>query len=200
MRRIAATALAERLIGLAARATVRSRSDLLAAYPGRDRDEIARMLVERAVLSSGRVGVSGGVLGSSEYLAPWTLRGVPAQLMAETLAIALIEVRLTAELHALYGIEARGSLKDRAGFWVTAWAKGTAHDPNGPHDFTAAMRKMVSVQARRRLTSRARRNLVTMAPLLAGAALGRWINRKLTREFARGMLASLQAVTSAPAR
>jgi hypothetical protein len=191
VRRIAGPALAERLIGLASRAPVRTRAQLHDAYPGRSTEEIARMLIERAVVASGRVGLGGGVLGSSEYLAPWTLRGVPAQLMAETLAIAVIEVRLTAELHALYGIEAAGSLKDRAGFWVTAWAKGSAHDPNGPHDFTAAMRKMVAVQARRRLTSRARRNLVTMAPLLAGAALGRWINRKHTRAFARAMHLSL---------
>jgi hypothetical protein len=172
---------------------VRTQAELHAAYPGRSSDEIARLLIERAILNSGRVGIGAGVLGTSEYFAPWTLRGVPAQLMAESLAVAIIEVRLTAELHALHGIEAVGSIRDRAGFWVTAWARGSAHDPHGSRDYTAAMRKMVAVQARRRLVTRARRNLLTMAPLFAGAALGRWINRKQTREFALTMHASLQS-------
>lgn len=194
MRRIVTgESLTERLIGLVARASVRSGEELLAAHPGQSQEEIAHQLMDRAVSNSGRVGVGAGVLGSSEYFMPWTLRGVPAQLMAETIAVALIEIRLTAELHALYGIEASGSMSERAGFWVSAWAQGTAHDPNGPRNYTAAMRKMVAAQARRRLKRQARRNLLTMAPLLTGAALGRWVNRRQTREFARTMLASLKS-------
>jgi hypothetical protein len=184
--------LAERLIGATARASFRSQSALHAAYPRLNREQIARILIDRAINTSGRVGLGGGVIGSSQYFAPWTLRGVPAQIMAEAFAIAAVEVRLTAELHALYGIEASGTIKDRAGFWVTAWAKGTAHDPRGPHDFTAAMRKVVAVQTRRRLARRARRNLLTLAPMLSGAALGRWVNRRQTREFANSMHESIK--------
>lgn len=190
------TSLPERLISLSARASIRTRAELLSQFPGMPDDRIADELIERAIRNSGRVGVGAGVLGSSEYFAPWTLRGVPAQLMAETIAVALIEVKLTAELHALYGIEAAGAMRDRAGFWVTAWTLGRAHDPHDSHDFTGAMRKVVAVQARRRLIRRAWRNLVTMSPLLTGAALGRWINRRQTREFATQMHASIRNVTA----
>lgn len=174
--------------------TVRTREQLEREFAGLSRDAIAARLISRAVKASGRVGIGGGVLASGEYLVPATWLGVPVQISAETAAVALIEIKLTGELHALYGLVTEGSLKERATLWVSAWAKGSAITVHDDRDLRAALTKFGQSQVKRQLARRARRNLLTLLPLMTGAALARWANRKQTREFALAMYASIKKI------
>jgi hypothetical protein len=178
---------------MAQRLAIRDRAALLALYPGFEVDEIARRLIARAVKNSGRIGIGGGLVASVQYAMPPSLLGTPAKITAETAAIALIEIRLTAELHALYGIEIPGTVREKASLWVTAWARGTAITAQERADYLAAVRRLAAHRVRRKLVGRGRRNLLMMAPFMVGAALGRAINRRQTRFFARRMHASIKS-------
>lgn len=177
--------------------TVRSREQLESEFRGLDRDAIAQQLISRAITASGRVGIGGGMLAAGEYFAPPTWLGVPVQISAETAAVSLVEIKLTGELHSLYGLVTQGSLKDRATLWVSAWAKGSAVTVHDSVDLRAALTKFGQSQVKRQLARRARRNLLTLFPMMTGAAIARWANRKQTREFARAMLASVKQAANA---
>lgn len=176
---------------------VRDRAALETEFQGRDREAIAGDLIRRAVRSSGRVGIGGGMLASAEFLAPQSWFGIPAQVAAEAVAVALVEIKLTAELHNLYGLVDGTSVKEHGALWVTAWAKGSAVTVHSSRDLITAVTKLGQTQVKRRLARRARQNLTSLFPMMTGAAIARWANRRQTKKFARAMHASIKQAANA---
>ncbi|KQV12079.1 hypothetical protein ASC99_35235 [Kitasatospora sp. Root107] len=50
------------------------------------------------------------------------------EIAAETLSVAAVEIKLIAELHEIYGMPAVGTVAQRAGAYVGAWADGRGID------------------------------------------------------------------------
>lgn len=188
--------LADTLADVAPRLPVRSAETLHAQHPGRDTDEIARRLVGAAVKAATAVGVAGGALAAVQWTAPPTLLSAPAQLAAETLAIAVIEVKLVAELHELYGIPAPGGPTDRGLAYLSAWSERKGLDPANPKSMAAGLGSTVKRQIRRRVVGRFGRNVTTLGPMLTGAVLGGAINRHETRTLAAKIQADVRVAAA----
>ena len=125
-------------------------------------------------------------------LAPWSSRiltlpvlpAFPAEIVAETLVVVGIEIKLVAELHEAYGTPAAGKLPARTSTYVAAWAhrRGVEMIPGGVV-FAAGSPLMQLL--RRRLVARAGRSAFSLAPLLTGAAAGAIFNGRETRKLGR---------------
>jgi hypothetical protein len=92
--------LTDVMLDVAPRIPVRSLATLRAHHGGLTGEPLADALVAAAAKATGTVGAAGGALAAVEWAAPPTLLSAPAQLSAETLAVAAIETKLLAELHA----------------------------------------------------------------------------------------------------
>lgn len=176
--------LAESLAAIAAHLPVRSREMLRAHHHGLRGDSLAESLAEAATRSTTGVGAAGGALAAVEYAAPSTLLYAPAQIAAETLAVAAIEVKLVAELHEVYGVQVPGSGSARAATFVHAWARRRGFDPASPGSLTRALGPATRNELRRRMMFRASRNVTTLGPLFTGAVAGAVLNRHATRKLA----------------
>src|SRR5204862_2947652 len=106
--------LVEAALDIGPRLPVRDRTTLQAHHPGMSNDEIAAALVRTAARATAAVGAAGGALAAAEFLAPPSLVGIPVQLATETLAFVTIELKLVAELHAVYGVTVPGPARARA--------------------------------------------------------------------------------------
>ena len=188
--------LTDTLVDVVPRLPVRPGERLREHHPGRTTDEIAAALVSAAVKASTAVGVAGGALAAVEFAAPPTLLAAPAQLAAETLAVAVIEIKLVAELHELYGVRATGSMADRGTAYLMAWTSQKGIDPLNPKSVVAGLGAAAKRQVRRRLVGRFTRNVTTLGPLLTGAVLGGAMNRHETRELGHKICADLRVATA----
>ena len=90
--------LVAQVITMAPRLRVRNQAALQARFPGKAPDEIARALIEGAARASAAVGGAGGVVSVLPVLPAF-----PAEVVAETLVVVGIEIKLVAELHEAYG-------------------------------------------------------------------------------------------------
>ena len=197
--------LAEAFIELAPRIKVRDLRTLEEHHDGKTGADLAAELVRNAARASAAVGAVSGAVISAEQLAPPTWIVVPIELVAETLAIAAIELKLLAELHEVYGRPVRGTAGERTVALVTAWA-----DRRGVSPATLARRGGLGEvlgrgtrnelvrQVRKRLLGRLGRNLSTLAPLLAGAALSAELNRRATRGLGEAIARDLALADPGP--
>ena len=60
------------------------------------------------------IGAAGGAVAAAEWAAMPVLVAVPLEVVVETLAVAAVEVKLVAELHAVYGVPVQGTGTQRA--------------------------------------------------------------------------------------
>ncbi|MFC8717061.1 hypothetical protein [Kitasatospora sp. NPDC057198] len=173
--------LTERLLDAAPRIPVRNLATLRAQHPGaRTPEELADLLVAGSVRASTAVGASAGTVA----MMPVPLM-MPVELASELLASAAIELKLVAELYAVYGQVPKGSARQRSYAYLAAWSEGRGMDLTRPGALlalnrSAALRRQVG----RRLTRSGLRKLPTLAPLLAGAVIGARVNRKDTLRLA----------------
>jgi hypothetical protein len=188
--------LAETLTDTVPRLPIRSAPTLREQHPGLDTDQIAARLISSAVKASTAVGVAGGALAAVEFAAPPTLLAAPAQLAAETLAVAAIEVKLVAELHELYGLRAEGGTGDRALAYLAAWSNQRGIDPTNPKSMATGLGAAAKRQVRKRLANRFGRNILTLGPLLTGAVIGGAMNRHETKDLGHKMLADLRVASA----
>lgn len=107
----------------------------------------------------------------------------PAQIAAETLLIAAIEVKLIAELHEVYGVAVAGSPRQRGGAYLVSWTNRRGIDPLDPDALRFSLGAAAKNALRRRLVRRAGRNLSTMGPFMSGAVAGSVINHRETRRL-----------------
>lgn len=175
---------------MAPRLPVRDRETLRRQYPGLSDDELADALIEAAARASGAVGATVGVWAVLP-IAPL----LAVEVTAETVAVVGIEIKLIAELHEAYGLRLPGSGVDRMIRYTGAWAdrRGVTLAPgSGLVAIGPALRGKLT----RRLTFRAGRSTLSLAPLLSGAAAGALANRRETRRLGRKIRTQLRRVVT----
>lgn len=184
--------LADVVTELAPRLPVRDAATLHAHHPGRSDDETAEALVRAASLATAAVGGAAGALAAVEFAAPPTLLAVPAQLAAETLAVAAIEIKLVAELHELYGQGPRGGPVQRGAGYLSSWVRQRAFDPVAGTGLAGMLGEAAKRELRSRLVRRLGRSATSLAPFLAGAVAGSEVNRRATRSLGQKLTAQLR--------
>lgn len=193
--------LATTLIETAPRIPIRDLPTLQAQNHGLSGAALASELIRRSSRSSAAIGAASGAVISAQQFAPPTWFTVPFELVFETLAVAVIELKLVGELHEVYGQPVRGSGSERTVVLVKAWAErrgvnpATLGRPGGMAEVLGrGTRNEVARLVRRRLASRLGRNLSSLAPLLAGAVAGAEVNRRATRSLGEAVVRDLAAM------
>ncbi|GAA3727948.1 hypothetical protein [Salinactinospora qingdaonensis] len=182
---------------IAPRIPVRDRETLLRHYGGgeasRSDEEIADTLVRNATRATTTVGAAGGALAAVQFAAPPLLLTAPAQVVAETVVVAAIEVKLIAELHELYGTRPDGGSLQRTSTYLFSWAKKRGIDPlQATESVTVALGAAAKTALRTRLMRLLGRHLSTLGPYLSGAIAGGTLNRAATRALAKAVRADLR--------
>ena len=184
--------LTDLLIDTAPRVPLRDQVTLHAQFPGASDEELAEALIAAAAKATGAVGAAGGALAAVQFTATPSLITTPVQLAAETLLVAVIEMKLIAELHEVYGAGVAGTARQRAMAYLVAWTNRRGIDPLDP----AAMQLALGVAAKRglrkRLIRRAGRNLSTLGPMMTGAIAGSVVNHRETRRVGEEVRADLR--------
>jgi hypothetical protein len=116
------------------------------------------------------------------------LLGAPVQLVTETLAVVTIELKLVAELHAIYGVSVPGSARERGTAYALAWARRRGVEGLGMSGLGQAARRELQHRMLRRLG----RTTVTMAPMMAGAAAGAALNLRETNKLGERLTKDLR--------
>ena len=178
--------LAAQVAVMAPRLRVRDRAALQAQFPGLSTEDVADALVEGASRASAAVGAAVGA---------WAVLPVPpafpAEIVAETLALVGIEIKLVAELHEIYGLPASGNVVERMTAYVAAWAhrRGVFLVPGG---LVLAAGSPLVRRLRLRLAVRAGRSAFSLGPLLTGAVAGAVLNRRETHRLAQEIRSDLR--------
>ena len=184
--------LTELLIDTAPRIPLRDLATLRAQHPGLTDEELATVLVGAAAKATGTVGAAGGALAAVQFTAPPTLLTAPVQIAAETLLVSVIEIKLIAELHEVYGAGVAGPPRQRAMAYLLAWTNRRGIDPLDPAGLHLALGGAAKRALRRRLVRRAGRNLSTLGPLMSGAVAGSIVNARETRRLGEEIRADLR--------
>jgi len=160
---------------------VRDLATLRRHFPGLDREQLADRLVRNAALSTAAIGAAGGGAAAIEWVATPTLLTAPVLLAAKTVVIMAIEIKLIGELHEVYGAPIEGSRTQRGVALVQSWAQRRGVNPTLPGmGVTAILGTAVRKELRDRLLRRFGRNLTTYGPMLTGAAVASYLNRRAT--------------------
>lgn len=172
---------------------VRDLATLRRHHDGLDGDELAERLVRNAARATAGVGAAGGGVASVEWAAPPTLLSAPVLLAAETVAVVAVELKLIGELHEVYGRPVAGGPGQRAAALIQAWSGQRGVNPLLPGVGVASV---LGTAARKELQGsllrRFGRNLTTMGPLLTGAAVAGYLNRRATRSLGDKVIADLR--------
>jgi hypothetical protein len=164
-------------------------------------EQLADSLTRAATRSTTAVGAAGGALAAVQFAAPPLLLTAPAQLVAETLVVAAIEVKLIAELHEVYGVQVPGNGAQRAAVFLNAWARRRGVDPLNPGSATLALGIAARQALRKRLLRTLGRHFTTLGPFLTGAVAGGTLNRAATKRLAEEIRKDLRRVVGpAPTR
>ncbi|WP_017540575.1 hypothetical protein [Nocardiopsis halophila] len=186
---------------IAPRIPVRDLDTLARHHKGLTGDELADILVRNAANTTTAVGAAGGALAAAQFTAPPLLLTAPAQLVAETVVVAAVEVKLIGELHEVYGAGATGGAVRRHAGYVQSWAYRRGIDPmSASESLTAALGAAAKVALRKRLMRVLGRHLTTLGPYLTGAVAGGALNRTATVALARAVRADLAKTAVARGR
>jgi hypothetical protein len=193
--------VSDRVVEIAPRIPMRSLETLRAHHPGMSDEEIADRVVRSAMKATAAIGAVGGGITSVEWLAAPTLLTAPAVLAAETLAVVAVEIKMLGELQELYGQPVPGGSTARAAALVQAWAsrRGVNLLVPGRAASAAVLGTAARKELRDRIFRRFGRNLTTLGPLLTGAAIAAYLNRRATRHLAeeiRRDLAKRRSITA----
>jgi hypothetical protein len=164
-------------LAMAPKVPIRDLDALRAQYPGLTPEELADALIDGSARAAAGVGAAVG----AAMVLP-VVPAAPVEIGVETLALVAIELKLTAELHEVYGMRASGSATDRMMSYLDAWAhrRGVGLAPGG---LVLALGSPLRRQLERRLIARAGRSATSLGPLLTGAAVGALLNRRETRKL-----------------
>ncbi|MFJ2029792.1 hypothetical protein [Streptosporangium sp. NPDC087985] len=190
--------LADMFMAVAPRIPIRDLATISAHHNDLTSEALADDLVRTASKATMTVGAIGGALAAAEFAAPPLLLSAPAQLVAETIVVAAIEVKLIAELHEVYGIPVPGTGSQRAVAFVSAWSKQRGVDPMSPATVTVALGTATKTALRNRLMRTLGRNMTTLGPFLTGAVAGGVLNRIATRKLAGLIRADLRINRALP--
>ncbi|MET8682414.1 hypothetical protein ABZW18_33855 [Streptomyces sp. NPDC004647] len=171
--------IVDRIIENAPRVPVRDLATLRKQFPGLGPEQIADKLVAGATKSSATVGA--GVGAAAMLPVP---PAMPAELAAEVVGVASVEIKLIAELHEVYGLRAPGNLKERAAAYLTSWSEERGVEVTKPASLNFALGGQMRRELRQQVLKRTVRNLPNLIPFLVGAAVGAVMNRRDTRRVA----------------
>ncbi|WP_420856024.1 hypothetical protein [Streptomyces nanshensis] len=180
--------VADRVIETAPRIPVRDLETLRAHFPGLGPEEIADKLVTGAVRGSATVGA--GVGAAAMMPVP---PAMPAELAAEVVGVATVELKLIAELHEVYGHRPPGNAKQRAAAYLGSWTSERGIDITRPTTLNAALGGQMKRELRQQLLKRTVRNLPNLAPFMVGAAVGAVMNSRDTKQLAAKIRKDLRA-------
>lgn len=175
--------LTETLIDLAPRIPLRDLETLRAQHHGLHGDDLAQAIISGATKATAAVGAAGGLLAALEFAAPPMLLTAPAQIAAETLLVAIIEIKLIAELHEVYGRPATGSSRQRGTAYLMSWTSRRGVNPRDLPSVALSTTSVAQRALRKRLVHRAGRNLTTLGPMMSGALAGSLLNHRETRRL-----------------
>lgn len=175
--------LADVFLNIAPRIPIRDLQTLSEHHHGLTGEQLADDLVRTAQKATMTVGAIGGALAAAEFAAPPLLLSAPAQLVAETIVVAAVEVKLLAELHEVYGVRVEGTGTQRAVAFTSAWAKQRGIDPLAPASVSIALGAATKTALRNRLLRTLGRHLSTLGPFLTGAVAGGALNRAATKRL-----------------
>ena len=162
---------------------VRDRETLRRHFPGLDDEDLAERLIRNAGRATAGVGAAGGGIASVEWVAAPTLLSAPVLLATETVAVVAIEIKLIGELHEVYGRPITGSVSERAMKLVESWSGQRGVNPMVPGVGVATVLGTTArKELQKSLMKRFGRNLTTLGPLLTGAAVAGYLNRRATRQ------------------
>src|SRR6516164_5671587 len=178
--------LVGQVVAMAPRVRVRDRAALQAQFPGLSAEEIADALIDGAAHAAAAAGGAAGMAAALPVMPAW-----PAEIVAETLVVVGIELKLVAELHEVYGTPAPGNFTERMSAYLAAWAhrRGVFMVEGG---MIIAAGSPLARALRRRLTAKAGRSAVSLGPLLTGAAAAAWFNSRETRRLGRDIRRDLR--------
>lgn len=195
--------VADAVSDVAPRLPIRDAETLRRHHPGLSTQELAERLIRNAARTTAAIGAASGGVAAIEWAAPPTLLSAPVLLAAETVAVVAIEIKMIGELHEVYGQPVAGNRADsgrseapgpavRSVALVQAWARRRGVNPIMPGMGVAAV---LGTAARRelrdRLLRRFGRNLTTYGPLLTGAAVASYLNRRATITLGQQIQADL---------
>lgn len=173
---------------------IRDIGSLRSHFPGMTDDEIAERLVRNAARTTAAVGAAGGGIAAVEWVATPTLFSAPVVLATETVAVVAVEIKLIGELHELYGAPVGGSTAQRTVSLMHSWAQRRGINPIMPGVGVAAMLGTgARKELRDRLLKRFGRNLTSYGPMLTGAAVASYLNRRATLALAAHIRGDLNA-------
>ncbi|GAA3797283.1 hypothetical protein GCM10022226_15830 [Sphaerisporangium flaviroseum] len=190
--------LADVFASIAPRLPIRDLAALQDHHYGLSGDQLADDLVRTASKATMAVGAIGGALAAAEFAAPPLLLSAPAQLVAETLVVAAIEVKLIGELHEVYGVQVQGTGTQRAMAFTVAWTKQRGVDPLSPASVQMALGAAAKAGLRKRLLRTLGRHLTTLGPFLTGAVAGGALNRIATRRLSEAVRKDLRRQRALP--
>jgi hypothetical protein len=190
--------LTDLFMNIAARLPIRDFATLQEHHYGLTGEQLADDLVRTAAKATTAIGAVGGALAAAEFAAPPLLLSAPAQLVAETLVVGAIEVKLVAELHEVYGVQIPGNGTQRATAYAMAWTKQRGINPLAPGSATLALGTAAKTAMRNRLMRTLGRHLTTLGPYLTGAVAGGALNRMATKRLAEAVRADLRRQRALP--
>jgi hypothetical protein len=163
---------------------VRDLETLRRHHDGLDGEALADRLVRNASRGTAGVGAAGGGIAAVEWAATPTLLTAPVLLAAETVAVVAIELKLIGELHEVYRVPVPGTGPQRAVHLIQAWSQQRGFNPLTPGvGIGAVLGTAARKELRERLLRRFGRNLTTIGPLLTGAAVAGYLNRRATQSL-----------------
>jgi hypothetical protein len=166
---------------LAPHVPVRTMDTLRRHYPGLEGDALAERLVRNAARATAGVGAVGGGVASVEWVAPPTLLSTPVLLATEMVAVVGIELKLIGELHEVYGNPIPGTGAVRAVSLLQSWSEHRGINPLMPGvGLATVMGTATRKSLRDMLVRRFGRSLTSLGPLLTGAAVASYLNRRAT--------------------
>ncbi|BCB87852.1 hypothetical protein [Phytohabitans suffuscus] len=179
--KVAVRWMADTVADVAPYIPVRDLETLRRHHDGLDGEALADRLVRNASRVTAGVGAAGGGIAAVEWAATPTLMTAPVLLAAETVAVVAVEIKLIGELHEVYRTPVPGTGAQRAIHLVHAWSQQRGFNPLTPGvGIGAVLGTAARKELRDRLLRRFGRNLTTLGPLLTGAAVAGYLNRRAT--------------------
>jgi len=159
---ISAARLRDAARSIAPRLPIRDRPTLERHLHVSDTEPMADVLVRNAASATAVAGSVGGVLVITSKTGPLMLAAIPLRVAAETLVVAMIELKLIGELHEVYGKPLAGTTVQRGTTALRLWASHRGFEIEDAGGIVGTLSQM----ARRPTTRRA-------AAAVTGKALGR---------------------------
>lgn len=185
--------MADVIADVAPHVPVRDIDTLRAHFPGLDDDDLAERLIRNASRATAGVGAAGGGVASVEWVATPTLLSAPVLLAAETVAVVAVELKLIGELHEVYGQPVQGAPGQKAIALIQAWSGRRGVNPLVPGvGLTAVLGTAARKELQGTLLRRFGRHLTSLGPMLTGAAVAGYLNRRATRGVGEAVVKDLK--------